>query len=323
MNISIIILNWNGREHLATCLHSIFNQTYKQFEVIFVDNASRDDSIEYVKKNWPLVKIIQEHKNTGFAEGNNIGIRQALKNPEIEYVVTLNNDTEVAPDWLKELVAIAETDERIGAVSSKILFFDQRNLIDSTGDFLLPHSLKVVARGYRQRDVGQYESVEECFSARAAAALYRRQMLEDICLDGDFFDRHFFAYIEDVDLSVRARLRGWKILYAPRSVIYHKVASTSKRLSHIFRRYHAGRNRLFTAIKNYPVGLWLTSIRERASVDDDYRLSFLENATIYSRIIGSLLISLPRLLRQRRYIQRRKKIGKAEIRGWMEKFEIK
>jgi len=255
INTSIIIVNWNGKHHLDVCLSSIFNQTYKDFNVIFVDNGSTDDSVEYVKNNFSEVNIIECKKNYGFAEGNNIGIRQALKNPEVKYIVTLNNDTETDKDWLKQLIEVAEKDEKIGAVSSKMLFFNQRNVIDSAGDFLLPDSLKAVTRGYKQEDKGQFEKVEECFSARAGAALYSREMLEEIYSDSDYFDSNFFAYIEDTDLSIRARLKGWKILFAPQAVVYHKVASTTKKMSYIFRRYYSGRNRLFTAIKNYPVKL--------------------------------------------------------------------
>jgi len=313
INTSIIIVNWNGRPHLDVCLKSLFNQTYKNFDIFFVDNGSTDNSAEYVKEGFSQVKVIECKKNYGFAEGNNIGIRQALKNNDIKYIVTLNNDTEVDKDWLSQLIEVAEKDERIGAVSSKMLFYNQRNIIDSAGDFLLPHSLKVVTRGYKQEDTGQFNKLEECFSARAGAALYRRTMLEEICLKGDFFDSHFFAYIEDTDLSVRARLLGWKIFYNPKAAVYHKVAATSGRASYSFRRYYSGRNRLFTAIKNYPVKLWLVALRGRSSVDADYVLSTSGKIKVYIKIVGSLLVSWPRLLHQRRQIFRNRKVNNEEL----------
>lgn len=323
INTSIIIVNWNGKHHLDVCLDSLFNQTYKNFNIIFVDNGSTDNSVEYVGNNFPQVNIIGCKKNYGFAEGNNIGIRQALKNREIKYIVTLNNDTEVDKDWLRQLIEVAEKDEKIGAVSSKMLFFNQRNIIDSAGDFLLPDSLKAVARGYKQEDKGQFERVEECFSARAGAALYSREMLEEVCLKGDYFDSNFFAYIEDTDLSIRARLQGRKIIYAPQAVVYHKVAATTKKLSYIFRRYYSGRNRLFTAIKNYPVRLWPLTLRGTLSVDTDYVLSAGGKLKVYIKIIGSLFISWPRLLRQRRHIQKTRKVSNEEIYSWMNKFSVK
>lgn len=323
IDTSIVIVNWNGRGHLATCFASLMKQTYRQFEVIFVDNGSGDDSVEFVRQRWPQVRIIREKKNTGFAEGNNIGIREALKNPEIRYIVTLNNDTELEADWLEQLMAVAAGDKHIGAVCSKTLFFDQRDQIDSAGDFLLPHTLKVVTRGYKQQDASQFNTTEECFSARAAAALYRRAMLEDIQLGEDFFDRRYFAYVEDTDLSIRARLRGWTIWYAPRARVYHKVAATSSRISLRFRRYYSGRNRLFTAIKNYPVGWWLKALQGTRSVDAGYHLSMVDTLLVYGRLLGSFILAWPRLLRQRREIQRRKKISEDEIKEWMEKFSIK
>ncbi len=320
--VSIIIVNWNGREHLDVCLRSVFAQTYEDFSVIFVDNGSSDDSVPFVEKNFPKVKVICLHKNTGFAEGNNIGITEAMQNSDSKYLVTLNNDTEVEKDWLRGLVSLAEQDESIGAISSKIKFFYERSKIDSAGDFLQPGTMKVITRGYGQEDVGQFEHTEECFSARAGAALYRREMLEDCKTSGGYFDRHFFAYIEDTDLSIRARLRGWKIMYEPRAVVYHKVASTTKKMSYMFRRYHSGRNRIFSAIKNYPLRFWLPAVKGRESVDADYRLSFTENIWVYAKIIISLVLSLPRLLYQRTQIQAKRRVSPRQIRDWSGKFSL-
>lgn len=256
----------------------------------------------------------------GFAEGNNVGIREALKNPSVRYVVTLNNDTEVEKDWLNKLIEAVEQGSRIGAVASKIKFFYERHKLDSAGDFLLSGTLKVITRGYGQVDSGQYNRMEECFSARAGAALYRRDMLEEVKLAGDFFDSKYFAYIEDTDLSIRARLRGWKIMYAPQAVVYHKVASTTKKLSYVFRRYQSGRNRIFTAIKDYPVSMWLMSVKGRESVDSDYRLSIVETCRVYVKMFFSLFISSPRLVRQRLLIQKNMHIASSEIKLWPKTF---
>ena len=148
-------------------------------------------------------------------------------------------------------------------------------------------------------------------------------MLEEVCLKSDYFDSNFFAYIEDTDLSVRARLLRWKIVFAPQAVVYHRVASTTKKMSYIFRRYYSGRNRLFTAIKNYPVKLWPLVLRGTSSVDIDYVLSSSDKLKVYIKIIGSLFISWPRLLRQRRYIKKTKKVSNGEIYSWMDKFSVR
>ncbi|MCH7492997.1 glycosyltransferase family 2 protein [Patescibacteria group bacterium] len=322
IDTAVIILNWNGREHLDLCLRSVYQQTYSKYQVVFVDNGSSDKSVDFVEAKFSSATIIRNRKNYGFAEGNNIGIRQALHNQDIKYIVTLNNDTEVHPDWLKYLMETAANDEKIGAVSSKMLFFDQRNVIDSAGDFLMSGSLKTVTRGYREEDIGQYNKTEECFSARAGAALYRRQMLEEIVLDDEYFDSHFFAYVEDTDLSIRARLAGWKIVYEPKAIVYHKVAATTKLISHDFRRYQSGRNRIFTAIKNFPVRLWPLAIRNTKSVDEDYQMSVIEELKLFLRIAGSVLISLPRLLSQRKKIRSASTVSSGELYSWIKKFSI-
>jgi len=317
---AIIIVNWNGVEHIEVCLNSVFKQMYKQFVVFLVDNNSSDNSVEYVQNNFPQVKVIRCHKNHGFAEGNNIGIKEAFKMERIKYVATLNNDTEVDPNWLTELVFLATSDELIGAVSSKMLMFNNRNIIDSSGDFLYPDSLKVVTRGNGQKDIGQYDKVEECFSARAGAALYKRKMLEEVCLLGDYFDRKYFAYIEDSDLSIRARFYGWKIMYAPKAVVYHKAEATSSKISKLFRIYHSGRNKIFTSIKNYPIKWWPLALQKIPSNPNNYKLTFFDNLFMFTRSFFAVVISLPRLLRQRKIIFSKRKISSSEIKDWTTNF---
>ncbi|MFH0804818.1 MAG: glycosyltransferase family 2 protein [Patescibacteria group bacterium] len=320
--IAVIIVNWNGREHLSTCLRSLSAQRYDNFSVILVDNGSCDDSVKYVHDTFPAVTILEQKMNLGFAEGNNVGIRHALRDPSVRYVATLNNDTEVAPGWLAELVHAVKSDARIGAACSKMMFFQKRNVVDSAGDFLLPGTMKVVTRGYGEDDRGQYDQVEECFSARAGAALYRREMLEDTQLAGDYFDSRYFAYVEDTDLSIRARLRGWHVVYAPGAVVYHKVAATSSKLSYVFRRYHSGRNRILTALKDYPPSLWIKSLRGTDSIDRDYRLPLGQAILTYLRIVRSVVALLPRTVRQRKYIQSRRTVSMAEVRSWPRCFEL-
>lgn len=319
---AIIIVNWNGFQHLEVCLKSLFNQTYKDFKVFFVDNGSTDESVVYVRKNFPQVTVLIEEKNKGFAEGNNIGIRRALQSKDFEYIVTLNNDTEVDENWLRHLVEHITNEVGIGAVCSKMLFFQERNKIDSTGDFFLPNSLKVVTRGYGEIDKGQYDTPGECFSARAGAAIYRSQMLEDVSLNGDYFDSIYFAYIEDTDLSIRARLRGWKIMYEPRAIVFHKVASTTKKISYEFRKYYSGRNRIFTAVKNYPISMWLLVLRGRESVDADYHLSLEEKIKVYLRIVFSIILLSPELYKRRKIIQKRKKVSTFNIKQWRRMYSL-
>ncbi len=322
--IAIIILNWNGKEHLSVCLRSVLRQSLpsSDYQIWLVDNGSTDGSVDYVKEYFPSVKIIALDSNTGFAEGNNIGIRQALVEKNIRFIVTLNNDTEVDMYWLESLLAVAISDKHIGAVCSKMLFYNQRNIIDSAGDYILSGTLKVVTRGYKEEDKGQYNTVEECFSARAGAALYRREMLEDIQQGEDYFDSKFFAYIEDVDLSVRARLRNWKIMYAPKAIVYHKVSATTKKISYLFRRFQAGRNRIFLASKNYPVRWWRSALKGRESVDGEHVIAPVQEVWLYLKIAYSALGHLPYLIMARKTMQKRRKISRMAMNDWLKNYSI-
>ncbi|MFZ6035720.1 MAG: glycosyltransferase family 2 protein [Patescibacteria group bacterium] len=317
---AVIILNWNGRCHLQDCLSTVLAQRTHRQRVMVVDNGSTDDSVVLLRQMFPTVQIIQTGKNLGFAEGNNVGIRQALQDPQIRYIAVLNNDTAVDGRWLESLIAVAEADKHIGAVGSRMMRFYERDVFDSAGDFVLAGTLKVVTRGAGERDRGQYRAVEECFSARGGAALYRREMLEDVRLGHDYFDSHYFAYAEDSDLSIRARLRSWKIMYAPDAVVYHKVSATTKTLSSDFMRYHTGRNRVLTTMKNLPFRLWVTALRGTAHGPSD------ESATVgywrYVRIVGAVIWALPRLVRLRRLIQRRRTISIHDILQWQKYFSI-
>lgn len=318
----IIILNWNGREHLDVCLSSVLRMRDVDPRVILVDNGSHDGSVAFARERFPDIEIIETGSNVGFAEGNNVAIRSVLKDRGIKYVAVLNNDTEVDQHWLASLTTAMDQDERIGAVAGKMMNYYQKEIIDSTGDFLLPDAFKVVTRGSGEHDHGQYDRPGECFSARAGAALYRREMLEDICLDGDYFDSHYFAYIEDTDLSIRARLRGWRIVYAPEAVVYHKVSATTKKMSVLFQRFHTGRNRLYTAIKDLPIRMWPVAARGYSRLSGSVRIGRLARVWLWVHIIGSIIWAMPRLLRQRRLIQSRRTISIHDILDWQKKFSI-
>jgi len=220
--VSIIIVNWNGKKYLSDCLTSVLNQTYPNYEIILVDNGSNDGSIEFVREKYPEVKITKLDKNYGFAKGNNIGMKEALKDKDVKYIALLNNDTKVDKNWLSELVKVVASDEKIGICTSKILRMDKLT-IDSTGHVL---RLGMLAdRGRNKIDRGQYDDKLDIFGACAAACLYKREMLEEIGL----FDESFFAYYEDAELSWRAYKNGWKARYVPTSVVYHKGGGTSKK----------------------------------------------------------------------------------------------
>lgn len=245
--VAIIIVNWNGLAFIKDCLDSLKKQTYKNFSIYFVDNGSHDDSVNYVKKNYPEIRLIALENNLGFAGGNNRGIKEALLDKEIEYIATLNNDTKAQDNWLASLVEVAVKDKKIGAVGSKMMFFDNPKIINSTA--MIPFfDGQGMDRGIWQEDKGQYEKEDEVFGVCAGAALYCRPALEIVGL----FDEDYFLYAEDTDLAWRIRLAGFKAYYAPQAVIYHKQAiSTGRFASKTV--YYVVRNGLWNTFKNFPM----------------------------------------------------------------------
>lgn len=249
INASVIIINWNGQPHLARCLEALAAQTYRDFEIIIVDNGSTDGSVAFVKENHPRVRLIENDRNLGFAVPNNQAIRIACG----RYIVTLNNDTRPAPDWLGALVQAADDHPEMGTFASLVVFDDQRSIIDSAG-----LSVTLAGMGCQRRMgqmVDQVHGPEEVFGTCAAAALYRRELLDDVGL----FDEDYFAYYEDVDLAWRARLRGWRAMLVPQALVYHAHSATGGRGSSFKRRLIA-RNKLWTIVKNYPFPAWLVCL---------------------------------------------------------------
>lgn len=250
LKVSIIVLSWNGKQYLETCLSSLRMQTYPNIEIIFVDNGSTDGSAEFVKAGYPDVSIIRHNKNLGFAQGVNSGIMISKG----EYIATINNDTEADKEWIARLVRTMEQDPCTGSCASKMLRYYDRDIIDSAGIVVYQNG-NAYDRGVQEKDVGQYDSKDEIFGACAGAALYRRQMLDEIGL----FDKDYFAYFEDVDLSFRMHLFGWKCIFVPDAVVYHMHSATS-RPSSPFKIFYIERNKLWNMWKYFPVKMLILQL---------------------------------------------------------------
>lgn len=248
--VSVIIVNYNGRAFLDACISSILVQTYPRIEIIFVDNGSSDNSIDFIKDKFPSVVILACNENYGFAKGNNIGIKASKG----DLVATLNNDTKVTSRWIEELVQGINSNEKAGMCASKMLFMKEPEVINSTG-ICISRSGACWDRGMFEQDRGQYDSYIDVFGPCAGAAIYRRCMLEDIGL----FDEDFCAYMEDVDLAFRGRLAGWKCLYVPNAVVYHFHGGTAGYVSD-YTVYHGNRNIIWNVFKNFPTQFLVTSL---------------------------------------------------------------
>lgn len=244
MKISIVIPNFNGAHYLGPCLESIRKMTLPRhlYETIVIDNGSQDNSREVVNRFTPWVKLITLDRNTGFSGAVNIGIKASKG----EFVVLLNNDTEVETDWLEELVQCIEKDENVFSVSSKMLRFNERSIIDDAGDqYTLMGWAFQRGNGLNQE---KYNRDIECFSSCAGAAIYRKAIFDQI----GYFDENFFAYMEDVDIGYRARIFGYRNLYCSQAVVYHVGSGTSGSKYNSFKIKLAARNNIYVIVKNMP-----------------------------------------------------------------------
>lgn len=303
---SIIIPNWNGGHLLPACLEALRRQTYPDREVIVVDGASRDGSPQLVRQRFPEVRLLRLPRNYGFAGNVNAGLRAARG----EALVLLNNDAEPEPMWLAELVAALEAHPRAGSCASKILHADDPGVIAAAGD-LLGHDGIAAQRGNGCRDDGRFDQPGEVFAASAGAAVYRRAMLEDVGL----FDARFVSYLEDVDLGLRARLRGWGCRYVPTARVRHRVSATG---GGPLASYYVARNTIRLVARGFPAGVlracWpliLAAQLQRARDAARAWRGAAARATLRGQVAG--LLNLPDALRSRRTIQARRTLGDAEL----------
>jgi len=293
--VSVIIPTWNGLHYLRVCLDAVLCQTYPQYEVVLIDNGSSDGTYEFVATYYPQVRILRSERNLGFAAGTNLGIR----NTQGDYVATLNNDTEVEPTWLEELVKVMNSDPGIGMCASKMLFYDRRQVINSAGIAVDRVGIAWDREGGAIDNVMNLEP-REVFGPCAGAALYRRAMLDVIGL----FDEDFWAYLEDVDLAWRAQACGWRCMYVPSARVYHIHSATGQGDSS-FKDYLLARNKALMIIKNYPWPYWLAyslAILAYDAIAIAYRVATKRNFhSLYGKLAA--LKSLPAALRKRRAIQ--------------------
>ncbi|MBU4535828.1 MAG: glycosyltransferase family 2 protein [Euryarchaeota archaeon] len=241
MDLTVVIPNYNGQPFLGKCLESLKNQDHP-FDVIVIDNASQDESVSYIWENYPEFDLIENQENLGFAAA----VNQGIKASNSEYIFLLNNDVQLEAETIYNLLKCIKKDENIFAVSSKIIQYHDPNKMDDAGDeyTILGWTRRV---GYG-KSPDKYVQEREIFSACAAASIYRRSILDEI----GYFDENFFAYMEDVDLSYRARIHGYKCWYCPEAVVYHVGSGTSGSRYNEFKTRLAARNNVYVPYKNMP-----------------------------------------------------------------------
>lgn len=310
--VAVIMVNWNGLEHLRLSLPSLQKQTYKQFNITVVDNKSSDGSVEYIRENFPDIRIIESGSNLGFAAGNNLGLEEALK-AGAEYLFLLNNDTEVKSNLLKQLVDYMEIHPKVGIAQPKLLLLDYRDTLDSCGSWLSKTGF-LIHYGCEEKDGPIYDKPKAMLTVKGAAMIVRRQTLLDIGL----LDNDFFAYFEETDLCWRAWLQGWKVYYAPVSIVYHKIGGSTKKIGSPVINYHSFKNRIMSLIKNlawYNM-IWMVPMHIILVIGFSFiyfaALRLRSGLAIY-RALGWNLFHLGSTLKKRWAIQKRRQISDREL----------
>lgn len=316
MEVSVVIPNYNGEKYIRTCLISLFNQSLRPGEIIIVDNNSSDKSIDIIEEFKEKVTLVKLDTNKGFSVAVNEGIKRAKG----EFVALLNNDTELDKEWLQQLYLAINKDEKIFSCCSKMLRYDNRNIIDDVGDEY--NILGWATKTGDGKDSSDYVEDRYVFSSCAGAAIYRRRIFDEIGL----FDENFFAYNEDVDISYRANIYGYKNLFASKAIVYHIGSASSGSRHNDFKVRLAARNNIYLIYKNMP--LWqrvvnflfllfgiiikwmfftikgmgktyikaiIEGIKTRKIVD---KVRIKENKKIYWNIEGRLFLNLLNLLKR-------------------------
>lgn len=321
--VSVIVVNYNGKKYLQNCLTSVYLTDYPKdsFEVILVDDNSSDGSIEYAKKNFDGLEVIRNNRNTGPAAAKNIGAKAAKGN----LIAFLDNDVEVRKDWLKPLVSAISKDARIGVSCPKILFTDNTKQINSTGGATNIYG-DGWDRGVFEEDKEQYDEKREIFYGCSAAMLIKK----DIFKKTGYFDSDYFYLYEDLDYGWRLNLAGYRAIYVPESVVYHKFGATMKRDSLIV-KYFLERNRLLTLLKNYQtktlIGIFPEFLKQRVDrviyrMDNAEKIKFRYVASFSLAWLWNIL-HVCSTIRKRSRVQSIRKIPDMEILTLMGDYRYK
>lgn len=241
--VSVIIPNYNGMAYLDGVLASLERQTLRDYEVIVVDNGSSDGSAPFITGSYPWVHIIELPENFGFSRAVNEGIYAAAA----PYVLLLNNDTEVEPDFLEEMLAAIKRHKNAFSCSARMIQFHDRDKLDDAGNYYNALGW-AFARG-KGKDIRAYEKEEKIFAACAGAAIYRKKIFKEI----GYFDEEHFAYLEDTDVGYRARIQGYENWYAPKARVYHVGSGTSGSRYNQFKTRYSSRNNVYLIYKNMPI----------------------------------------------------------------------
>ena len=317
--VSVTIVTYNSGRFIKRCLESVLAQKYDRLEIVVVDNASTDGTVDILEQFEDSCRIAYNSENIGFAAAQN----QAIAIAKGAWILTLNPDVLLLPNFIQALIDASQIDSRVGTVCGKLLTIKatmelpDKPLVDSTGIYFTP-MMRHLDRGSQEVDNGHYRTNEYVFGATAAAALYRREMIEDISVDGEFFDPDFFVYREDADVAWRAQLLGWRCIYTPHALGYHvrNVLPGNRRALPAIINMHSVKNRFLMRLKNM--------------TPDLYRRNWLSITTRDLVVIGCCLTreftslqafwyvarNWRRVIEKRTEIMRRRKVSDEYLASW-------
>jgi GT2 family glycosyltransferase len=306
VRLTVAVTNYNGRQMLEAMLTSLAAQTYREFSTVVVDDCSSDDSVAYVTERWPQVELLELPANSGVSAAMNT----AVAAPRTELVALFNNDMELEPDCLAELVAALDRHPEAGSATPKMLDFRDRGVIDGAGDQLSWRG-GGRRRGHGDRDMGQYDHAEEVFGPCGGATLFTRRALEAV----GGFDPAYHAYYEDVDWAFRAQLAGFRCRYVPTAVLYHHGSATLGRGMTDFNGYHLWRNPVWLIAKCFPGRSLLRHAPDvaRGQAGNLWTALRARKLGIWTRAMRDAARGLPAALRKRRAVQRSRVIALAEL----------
>lgn len=305
--MSIVVPNYNGRQWLPSVMKALARQTFQDFEVVLVDDASDDDSVDWMANNYPEARVIANRRNLGFAQSCNLGATAARG----RMLILLNSDTEPEPEWLEELAKGVCRNPDAGMFASKVLLMDRPEQLHTTGDMLGADGIPV-NRGVWELDLGQYDARTEVFGGCGCALAIRSELWYS--LGG--FDEDYWMYLEDVDLAFRAQLAGFRSVFVPAARIYHHLTGTA---GGTLASYYVGRNTVWLIAKNMPTSLLVRNWRQiiagqfRIALD---ALDSIRGREARSRLRGQAvgLLTMWRMLAKRRIVQSRRQVDAADLR---------
>jgi len=317
--VSVTIVTYNSGRFIKRCLESVLAQSYPHKEIIVIDNASTDGTCDILEQFEDRCQIIYNETNLGFAAAQN----QAIRIARGDWVLTLNPDVLLLGGFIEAMVAAGHLHPRIGSVCGKLLTMQasfelpDRPLVDSTGIYFTP-MLRHLDRGSQQEDNGHYLRYEYVFGASAAAALYRREMIDDISIEGEFFDEDFFAYREDADVAWRAQLMGWRCIYTPHARGYHvrKALPGNRRALPPVINMHSVKNRFLMRIKNMTADLYWRNFFSITARDIVVIGCCLLREHTSLKAFWYLLRNWKRVWQKRRIIMSRRRVNDEYLSGW-------